>query len=66
MSMKCDTEVPLAKSNINNIVKIGGSIVQWLAYLLLDQAVPGSNPGIPKNFQRNKLLLWLKSIKGAA
>ena len=38
----------------------GGSIAQWLAYLLPDPAATCSNPSIPENFQRIFFLTLLR------
>ena len=49
---------PLLQSKTFNhkvkCIKGGGSIVQWLAYLLLDQATPGLIPSIPEEFSEEK------------
>ena len=42
----------------------GGSIAQWIAYLLLDPAATGLIPWIPVIFQRNTLSLLLRLING--
>ena len=44
---------------------LGGSVVQWLAYLLLEPAAPGSIPSIPEIFQKKKLSKLLRLIYGA-
>ena len=35
---------------------LGGSVVQWLAYLLLEPAAPGSIPSIPEIFSEEKIV----------
>ena len=35
---------------------LGGSIVRWLAYLLLEPAAPGSIPSIPEIFSEEKIV----------
>ena len=35
---------------------LGGSIAQWLSYLLLEPAAPGSIPSIPENFSEEKIV----------
>ena len=35
---------------------LGGSIVQWLAYLLQEPAAPGSIPSIPEIFSEEKIV----------
>ena len=44
----------------------GGSIAQWLPYLLLDQASPGSIPSIPQIFSEEKIIDVARLINGAA
>ena len=44
---------------------IGGSLAQWLAYLLPDPAASGSNPCIPNIFTEEKLSMLLRLINGA-
>ena len=34
----------------------GGSIAQWLTYLLPDPAAPGLNPSIPEIFSEEKIV----------
>ena len=35
---------------------LGGSIAQWLSYLLLEPAAPGSIPSIPEIFSEEKIV----------
>ena len=47
-------------------IGVGGSIAQWLAYLLPDPAVLGFIPSITKLSSVEKWLMLLRLIKGAA
>ena len=46
----CGLYEKIRKYTGNHLAIFGGSIAQWLAYLLLDPAAPGAIPSIPKFF----------------
>ena len=42
----------------------GGSIAQWLSYLLPDPAAPGLIPDVPEKFSEDKMLMRLINSAG--
>ena len=57
--------VGLGTQKLKGLMRMWGSIAQWLACLLPDSAAQGSTPSIPKKISEEKMSMMLRLIKGA-